>query len=258
MAAQMLGDRHDVVARHHQRLAGLLAVALALRQHVGELLPGRLARMLAAEFPLAVAPAARRDRRGDALVDAADIDRDGGAEARADHADAVALDVRILGEEGQRVARRLHLLEADQVAARAFALAAARHVEAQRDVAELLEHLAGLEHVGRTRIAAEAVHDDEGRPALAGLHAVRHADGAGELECTRLKRDFGLGHALDPPCPRRLLRPLRGFDFRICQMRVRVSTNRARLADARRKQLEAGVRRKSLRTKPAFCMGFWR
>ena len=90
MAAQMLGDRHDVVARHHQRLAGLLAVALALRQHVGELLPGCLARMLAAEFPLAVAPAARRDRRGHALVDAADIDRDGGAEARADHADAVA------------------------------------------------------------------------------------------------------------------------------------------------------------------------
>ena len=130
-------------------------------------------RMLAAELPLAVAPAARRDRRGDPLVDAADIDRDGGAEARADHADAVAFDVRMLGEEGERVARRLHLLQADQIAARALALAAARHVEAQRDVAELLEHLAGLEHVARTRIAAEAVHDDEGRPALAGLHAVR-------------------------------------------------------------------------------------
>src|SRR4029078_2199179 len=119
--------------------------------------------------------------------DATYIDSDGGAKAGPDHADAVALDVRILGEEGQRVARRLHLLEADQIAARAFALAAARHVDAKRDVAELLEHLAGLEHVGRSRVAAEAVHDDEGRAAFARLHAIRHANGAGELECPRLK-----------------------------------------------------------------------
>src|SRR4029079_19516145 len=159
-------------------------------------------RMLARNLRLAVPRAARGDRRGDTLIDAADVDGDGGAEARADHADAVALDVRILGEEGQRVARRLHLLEADQIAARAFALAAARPVDAKRDVANLLEHLAGFEHVGRTRVAAEAVHDDEGRAAFARLHAVRHADGAGELECTRLKRNLGLGHALDPPRPR--------------------------------------------------------
>ena len=196
MAAQMLRDRHDVVARHHQRLAGLLAVALSFRQHVGEFFPGRLARMLAAELAFAVAPATRRDRRGDALVDAADIDRDGGAEARADHADAVALDVRILGQEGERVARRLHLLEADEIAARAFALAAARHVDPQRDVAELLEHRAGLQHVAGARIAAEAVHDDQGGPPLARLDAVGHPNGAGELAAGGLKADLGFGHVI--------------------------------------------------------------
>ena len=107
----------------------------------------------------------------------------------------------------------------------------------KRDVAELLEHLAGLEHVGRTRIAAEAVHDDEGRPALAGLHAVRHADRAGELECARLKRDFGLGHALDPPCPRpaslRLVARLRFQDLPDDGAGVHEPRG---LADARRKQ----------------------
>ena len=55
----------------------------------------------------------------------------------------------------------------------ALALAAAAHVEAQHDIAELLEHLAGLSTFGRGLIAAKAVHDDEGRAALARPHAVR-------------------------------------------------------------------------------------
>ena len=198
MTAQMLRDRHNVVARHHQRLAGLLAVTLAFRQHVGELLPGLGARMLAAELALAVAPAARRDRGGHALVHADCIDRDRRAEARPDHADAVALDVGVLGEEAQRIARGLHLLQANEVAARALAFAAARHVEAQRDVAELLEHLAGLEHGGGTRIAAEAMHDDPRRTPLAWLDAVRNAHGAGELAALGNKRDFGVGHSHHP------------------------------------------------------------
>jgi hypothetical protein len=154
------------------------------------------------------------------------IDRDGGAEARTDHADAVGFDIRILGEKGQRVARGLDLLEANEISARAFAFAAARHVDAQGDVAEILEHLAGLEHVGRTRVAAEAMHDDEGWALFTGLHTVRHPHRAGEFECTRLKRDFGLGHFSILPARAGSLRHLRGFDFRICQMRMQVSTNR--------------------------------
>jgi hypothetical protein len=57
MGAKVLRDRDDVVARHHQGLAGALAVALALFQHGGEFHPGLGARMLAPEFALAVPPA---------------------------------------------------------------------------------------------------------------------------------------------------------------------------------------------------------
>ena len=84
------------------------------------------ARMLAAELALAVAPAARRDHRGDALVDAADIDRDRGAEARPDHARCGR--ARRAGCLARKVSASLvacDLLEADQVAALALALAAA-------------------------------------------------------------------------------------------------------------------------------------
>ena len=51
-------DWHDVVARHHQRFAGALAVLPAIFEHLGELGPGFRCRMLAAEFALTVAPAA--------------------------------------------------------------------------------------------------------------------------------------------------------------------------------------------------------
>ena len=59
------------------------------------------ARVLAAELALAVAPAAVGDHRGDARVDAAGVDRDRGAEARADDADALGIDRGMLGEEGR-------------------------------------------------------------------------------------------------------------------------------------------------------------
>ena len=154
--------------------------------------------MLAAEFALAVAPAAGGNHSGNALVDAADIDRDRRAEARADHADTVVLDVGILGKEGQRVARGLHLFQADQMATLAFAVAAAGHVETQRHVAELLEHLAGLEHVVRARLLPKPCMTMKAGPALARFHAVRHADGAGELAALGNKRDFGVGHSHYP------------------------------------------------------------
>jgi hypothetical protein len=70
------------------------------------------------------------------------------------------------------------------------------------------------------------MHDDEGWSLFAGLHPVWHPHRAGELECTRLKRDFGLGHFSILPARAGALRHLRSFDFTICQMRMRVSTNR--------------------------------
>ena len=85
--------------------------------------------MLAAELALAVAPAAVRDHCGDALVDAARVDRYRAAEARADDADARGLDRRMPGEKRQGVAGILDLLEADDAPVLALALAAAAHIE---------------------------------------------------------------------------------------------------------------------------------
>src|SRR5260370_1039680 len=84
---------------------------------------------------------------GDALIDAAGIDRDRAAETRSDEADARGIDGGVLGEEGERVARVLDLLQADHAAEFALAVAAAAHVETQHHVAELVEHLGGLHGV---------------------------------------------------------------------------------------------------------------
>ena len=101
---------------------------------------------------------------------------------------------RGLGQERQRAAGILDLLEADQVAALALAVAAAAHVEAERDIAEVVEHLGGLQHVRGFVVAAEAVQHQEGGAPLAGLDAVRDPHGAGELEARGWDGDGLLGH----------------------------------------------------------------
>src|SRR5207237_7122587 len=111
IAAQMRRHRHDLVARHHQRLAGAGAVFAAFFQHFGEARPRLRALVLAAELALAVAPAAVGDDRGDALVDTTGVDCDRPAEARADEADALRIDRGMLGEKGECIARVLDLLE---------------------------------------------------------------------------------------------------------------------------------------------------
>src|SRR5579884_2626692 len=109
----MIGNRDDVVARHHQRLAGTIAVFAAFLEHLGELGPRLRGRMLAAKFALAMSPAAVGNDGGDARVGAAGIDADRTAEARADYADAVRIDRRMLGQKFQRIAGILDLFEAD-------------------------------------------------------------------------------------------------------------------------------------------------
>src|SRR5579863_9230648 len=99
--------------------------------------------MLAAKFALAVAPAAVGDHRRNARIGAAGIDRDRAAEARADNADAAGIDGGMTAEEIKRVAQVLDLFEADDAPKLAFALAAAAHIEAQRDIAEVAEHARG-------------------------------------------------------------------------------------------------------------------
>src|SRR5262249_59136762 len=106
----------------------------ALREYGGDRRPLRRALVLAAKLALAVAPAAVGYDRADASIDAAGIDRHRAAEARSDEADALGIDRGVPGEEGQRVARVLDLLQADHAAEFALAVAAAAHVEAQHHV----------------------------------------------------------------------------------------------------------------------------
>src|SRR5262249_18120716 len=170
------------------------AIAAAFFEHGGELRPRRLARMLAAELALAVAPARGRDHRCHALIDAAATDRDRGAEARAEHRDTLAVDVRMLRQQRERVAGRRHLVGAEQKPLLALALAAAGHVEAHADIAEPFEHGGRPHHVVSGHPAAEAVQDDEGRTLLVRFHALRHPDNAGEFQALGCEADALLGH----------------------------------------------------------------
>src|SRR5262245_22237855 len=160
--AQLRADRHDVVARHHQGLAALRHGAAAL-EHLGEALPGLRRLVLLAELLRPVAPAARGDAGRQALLHPGSVDRDRRAEAVADHADTPYF--RSFQEKVERGARVLDLLQTDRAAARAFALAAAAHVEAQRDVAEAGEEAHHAHYVAGVLGAAETVQHEECRSA---------------------------------------------------------------------------------------------
>ena len=125
--------------------------------------------MLTAEFALAMAPAAVRHHGGDARIDAAGIHRDGAAETRADGADPIRIDRRMLRQKFERIAQILNLFEADDPAEFAFALAAAAHIETQRDVAEFAQDTRRLQHVLAFGIRAEAVQHQKGPAPLRRL-----------------------------------------------------------------------------------------
>src|SRR5262249_11398339 len=182
--------------------AGLGGVLAALFEHGGEARPRLWALVRAAELAFAVAPATVGNDRGDALIDAAGIDRNRAAEARSDQADARGIDRRMLAEEGKRVARVLDLLEADHAAKLAFALAAAAHVETQHDVAEIAQHVRGLHGVRRGLVAAEAVQHQKRPAPLGRFKSARHMHDAGELEAGGGKGDglFGHGRGLCSGC----------------------------------------------------------
>ena len=138
--------------------------------------------MLLAEFLGAVAPAAGSDAGGDARLDARGVHRDRRAKALAIDRDAILDDLGARLQIAQGVARVLHLLEADHSPALTLALAAAAHVEAQRDVAERGEQLRRRARGAAVLVAAEAVQHHECRPALVGFHIGREMEDAGELQ----------------------------------------------------------------------------
>ncbi len=199
IVAQVRRDRHDIVAWHHQRLAGLGAMLAPFLQHRGEACPLLRALVLATEFALAVTPAAIGNDRCHPLVDAAGIDRDRAAEARPDHADAGGIDGRMAGEEAQRAAGVLDLLQADHAPELALTLAAATHVEAQHHVAELAQDLGGLHRVRRGLVAAEAVQHQERRALLARPQPAGDVHDPGQLQAGGRKGDGFFGHRRGAP-----------------------------------------------------------
>ena len=137
--------------------------------------------MLAAEFALAVAPAAGRDHTGEALVDPGGVDRDRRTEAVADHADARGIDLLARGNEGQRILGIGDLVEAAHLPALALALAAAAQIDAESAVAELLQH-ARLQFGMRLVLGAdEAVQHDEARQPLPRATAFGNMQHAGQV-----------------------------------------------------------------------------
>jgi hypothetical protein len=69
-------------------------------------------------------------------------------------------------KEEECVAEVLDLIEADNAAKLALAFAAAAHVEAQRDIAEFVQHSRRLQHARRVTVAAKAMEHDESRTAF--------------------------------------------------------------------------------------------
>ena len=100
--AEVLGHGDDVPALDHQRLTGFLAQLPAAFEDVEEPFPLPRAGVLALQLAGSVAPSADGDDRGNALVDAAGVQRDGAAEALTTHRDRVRVDVRLRREPGER------------------------------------------------------------------------------------------------------------------------------------------------------------
>src|SRR5690349_19969132 len=110
-------------------------MAAAFFQHFAEALPGFRRRMLPAKFALAVAPATGGDDRGDPLVRASGVDRDGGPEAAADETDAPRGHLWTARHVSQGVRCVFDLIEAEDAGVLAAALAAASKIDAHDDVA---------------------------------------------------------------------------------------------------------------------------
>src|ERR1700722_9323270 len=113
----MLGNGNDVVAGDHERLAGAPPVAAAFFEHCREARPGFGRAMLAAEFTLAVPPAARRDDGSDARINAGCVDGNRRAKTATDQGDSLRIDLRMRGQKGERVAGIGNLLKTDHPAA---------------------------------------------------------------------------------------------------------------------------------------------
>ena len=187
---QMFGDRHDVIAVDHQRFAGFFAMTAAFFQHPGEFQPSFLGRMLAAEFALAMAPAAGGNHAGNPLVDAAGIDRHRCTEGRPQHADTIRINLAAGLKIGQRRLRYLDLFLADHPAKIALALAATRHVETKCGIAPVVKHFDRAFYVARIAVAAKSMQHDDCRQVGVGRAAFRGVNRAGKRQLAACERNL--------------------------------------------------------------------
>src|SRR6185436_6486164 len=91
---------------------------------------------------------------------------------------------------GERVAGIGDLIEADNSAVFAFAVAATAKVDAQGYVTPLGKLFGNYGLAMPVLVAAEAMQDNKRRPAFAGLVVGRSVDETCDLESVRLKGDF--------------------------------------------------------------------
>src|SRR4029077_1594495 len=176
---QFLGDRHDVIAWHHQRFPSALAVALPFLQHIGETRPRLRRRMLAAEFALAVSPTAAGNHGGDALVRSTGEYGNRSAEAATHQSDTSGIHFRARSQVADCVARIGDLIEANNSSVLALAFAASPKVDAHGYITPLAELLSYDTLALAILVAAEAVEHDKCGVALAGTEIVRCMDDAG-------------------------------------------------------------------------------
>ena len=108
----------------------------------------------------------------DARIDSRGIKRYRRTETAANQPDAPSGDLRSRQQAIQRALRVLDLLQTNDVTERPFALAAATHIEAQRNVTPVTEHTRGIDDVTGIFIAAETVQHDKGRTGMTFLKAV--------------------------------------------------------------------------------------
>ena len=143
-------------------------MATSLVKHRGKFRPRLGRRMLPAKLAFPVTPTARGNAGRHTLVDARGIDCDRCSEAAPDQGHARRIDFRALRQKRERALRVGDLLQADHAALLPATIATTPHIEAQTDITEPIEQLAGLAHALRIHVAAKAVQDNERGTPLAG------------------------------------------------------------------------------------------
>ena len=123
-----------------------------------------------------------------------------------DDADPVRVHFFAPGDEGQGVLGVGHLVEAANLAARAFAFAATAKIDAEDAIAHFVEHAGDQFDMGSVLGADKAVQDDESRQTLPGFAPFRHMQNAGQFQTVGHEGERVLHGRLPAGCGRPVVR----------------------------------------------------